>query len=750
MLYSEFNEAGIPVFGLHGVTQEGFCECLNPKCEALYKHPKNASWQNTPIWDDDQLEVMELTAAFETGYGVLCDGLLVVDIDARNGGVESYSKLLDVCPEVSHAGLIVETGSGGGSKHLYFKMPKESTQIKSHLKEFVGIDFKSSGFVVGAGSMHKSGSKYKVIFGDVDDIEEAPQSLLKLLEATKKENTYQGSHTDEKIDIREVLEYISNESNEYDEWIMVGMAIHEAGGRYEDWVKWSSKSSKHDDSQMMIKWKSFGKNPSRYTAGTLVYMAQQNGYEHKHTVDLSDIPEAWQNKPLQKKQKADLLNPPHLVGKIAKWINKKCLFPRENLAVAAALMIVSNACGLRLRGTNNTTANLFVFAVAGSGTGKEMVMQCYTRLMQEAGIVKAVHGNIISEQEIVRNAIDNQASYYTIDEFGETLAKIQNARKKGGGSSHLEGIIGTLMNIYSKSNGVFLVPQTHKKKFKSDIQLEIQIIQKRIENNEQLASDEEMLQNLKSRHKELDMGIIDPYVNVLGFTAPTRFNGLLDEDLADSGFFGRSLIIREMDDNPRGKEDYEFVAFEDDAELNHLGGILFNIFHAGHSQDYRVHRMGKLVTLPRSDKVKAIQKEISEYFWQMGEEQKEKHGFVAYTRRGAELVNKLALVLSANEGEITEESILWAFEFVKEDMKNKITLTSANTNAKNATGLIDRIMSILDTKHGVSLAQLKNKIRNYKPDDIEDALNHLENQETIYKKEIVPVRGQKSVKYFIS
>jgi len=59
---------------------------------------------------------------FDTGYGVLCRGLLVVDVDARNGGVESYNRLVVDVPEVMAAGLIVETGSGGGSKHLYFAL----------------------------------------------------------------------------------------------------------------------------------------------------------------------------------------------------------------------------------------------------------------------------------------------------------------------------------------------------------------------------------------------------------------------------------------------------------------------------------------------------------------------------------------------------------------------------------------------------------------------------------------------------
>jgi len=61
----------------------------------LFKHPVAANWQHTPNWSEDQLEVMELTGQLTTGYGVLVQGLLVVDVDSKNGGVPSYEKLLE-------------------------------------------------------------------------------------------------------------------------------------------------------------------------------------------------------------------------------------------------------------------------------------------------------------------------------------------------------------------------------------------------------------------------------------------------------------------------------------------------------------------------------------------------------------------------------------------------------------------------------------------------------------------------------
>ena len=178
--HQEFIEAGYKVFGLHGILPSGLCACGWDRCQAPGKHPVAANWQHTPHWSDEQLETLEQMGQFDTGFGVLVDGLLVVDVDARNGGVQSYASLLERVPELAGAGLVVETGSGGGSQHLYFALPAPQALVQS-LPEYPGIDFKSSGFVVGPGSLHRSGRRYKAVLGTPFDIEAAPASLVALL-----------------------------------------------------------------------------------------------------------------------------------------------------------------------------------------------------------------------------------------------------------------------------------------------------------------------------------------------------------------------------------------------------------------------------------------------------------------------------------------------------------------------------------------------------------------------------------------
>lgn len=741
--YQEFNDLGIPVFGLHGVTHNGICECLDKDCKALFKHPKNSSWEHTPIWEDEQIEVMELTGAFDTGYGVLCNDLIVIDVDARNGGIESYTRLLNDFPSIGFCDYIVETGSGGGSKHLYFRKPKDCPPLKSHHNNYKGIDFKNSGYVVGAGSKHISGRYYKAVVGTPYDICDAPIELINLLEKEviiKSDIEVELSNSQ----ISEMMEYIPNNDDDYDHWIMVGMALNEAGADYLEWVKWSSKSPKHEEKQMLYKWNSFGKNPNRYSLGTLIYLAKENGYtlpllENNQEFDSSID---WSKKP-----DIDLTKPPFLAGEIASWINKNSMYPRERLSTGVAIMVLSSVFGLNYRGLNNSSLNLFMFCVAGSGTGKEGISQKYASLLRGVGIQRAMHGNFISSQELTRNLIDHQASFYNIDEFGEQLSKLKKAQQRGGG--HLESAIKDLMEIYTKANSYFYIANTHKKQFEELINKEIAQIHYRKKENESLPNDDILLEKLKERLNSLDSGIKEPFLNLIGYTTPQKFEDLMDLENSENGFFNRSIVIKEIEDNPRWKEDFKFIPLDEDLEYRYLVNKLNNYYYQGFTPvDKRIERLiDKPIELPCNDKNRALLNQIREDIYWLTEDQKEKQGFTAHLKRVYESILKVSTLLSISEGEMQTEAILWAKEFIFADVELKLNITSANVNSKTMQGLESKILSQLDKSEGLSFANIRNKLRSNKKEDIEKAINKLLEQKLIKEFESNPIRGAKTLKY---
>ncbi len=171
-----------------------------------------------------------------------------------------------------------------------------------------------------------------------------------LLIPEKQRTTFEGrtlEFTSENL--HDVVMAIPNEERDYDKWFRIGCGIHHSTGGsdegYKLWVKWSAKNKQaHDDTDMPMKWGSIGRGTTQTTFGTLWTFAKQAGYQSP--VEFNDDTE-WEPIEIQIDKPEEpiginLLRPPGLVGKITEWINSRSISPREHLAVAAALQIVSN------------------------------------------------------------------------------------------------------------------------------------------------------------------------------------------------------------------------------------------------------------------------------------------------------------------------------------------------------------------------------------------------------------------------
>lgn len=283
MNHNDYIEAEHRIFGIHKIIK-GACGCGDPDCKAIGKNPVASNWQHSQVWSEEQLDTMELMGHFDTGFGVLVSGLLIVDVDARNGGVDSFNELckslgIDLLGDCSFA---VKTGSGNGSMHLYFKAPVDVSMRQSH-DDFKGIDFKSSGYVVGCGSLHASGQEYELIHGSPDDIQDAPPALIELL---KKPEYYRAQSGNDYVDINQadlalMLSFISADC-EYDDWIKIGMALNHIDAGFVDlWDSWSRDGRKYCGYDIIQKhWHSFGKCGNPVTVGSIIHLARAGGYIH--------------------------------------------------------------------------------------------------------------------------------------------------------------------------------------------------------------------------------------------------------------------------------------------------------------------------------------------------------------------------------------------------------------------------------------------------------------------------------------
>jgi hypothetical protein len=617
--------------------------------------------------------------------------------------------------------------------------------LVQHLDQYPGIDFKSSGFVVGAGSLHASGNRYEVSHGSVEEIEDAPDDIIALLRKPDRHRavidglTVDVSHAE----LADMLAHIDPDTD-HDTWVKCGMAVHHAsnGTAFDVWDKWSAAGSKYPSSDILYKrWHSFGKASNPVTLGTLKHHAEQGGWLEPVTFTPNEEIEvqASQDGADIDTSGCDLKRPPGFVGTVTAFINSQCRYPRENLAVAAALTSVGNIVGLRYADAlQDVTTNVFAFCVAGSGTGKEAIQQAALAIHRAARINAAVHGNIKSEQEILRNLTDHQAAYYIIDEIGIMLRKIKNAQQKGG-AAYLDGIIGMLMSVYSKANGWLPVTGDMRKEVRKSLLQELQQVEKRLEEHPSPML-EARIPAIEYAIKSLDNGIEKPFLSLMGFTTPVTFDDLVDFESATNGFIGRSLLFNERETVPDEVEDFVRPKMDERLEL-----ALATLYSAGSfdtMEGQRIEHYGEKLTIPTNAEAQIMLKQVMRQFHEMAQEHKDRTGLEALALRAKEAVAKVSFILAVPEGIRTVEHVRWAYALVRRDVEEKTRLVIGNDRRKESPvqALAARIMNLVSGDTGETLGVLVNRIKNVKKDDIEKCLDLLIKDKLVVMEETVHPR----------
>ena len=751
-MHNEYREADLRIFPLWPM-KNGRCTCGNAQCpeEAAGKHPRASNWQHTPSWSDEQIENFEEFGWFETGFGVLCNNLLVIDVDERNGGGDSLEILIEDFPEIAGCGFVVRTGSGGKSRHYYFKAPA-SVSLMSKLQKYVGIDFKSSGYVVGAGSNHRSGNNYEAVIGQPTDIDDAPKALIEALKKPERHRaTFNGTSVDvSHSDIAEMLAHI-DPSSDYETWIRCGMAVHHAtaGTGYSVWNDWSASSEKYDEGRMPSHWQSFGKTANPVTLGTLAHHAEQGGWIQPVTfggeAPKFEFPEedTGNDTPIAAGAAGgahitplrgtlplditgvDLSRPTGFVGDVAQWVEAQSRRPRLIISVATALHTLGNVFGLRYTDDKDgVTTNLFTFCVAGSRTGKESIQQAAHKIHDAAHLSAACHGAIKSEQEITRNLTRHQAALYVVDEIGILLQKIQNAQKKGG-AVYLDGVIGLLMSAYSKADGFLPLSGDAKEEQRTMLEKQLAQVQRRIEENAAQPFDDAKATALLRSLSTIDKGLDRPLLSLMGFTTNVTFDDLVDLHSATNGFIGRALIFNERDTAPRSKKGMRRTPMSDA-----MAATIGQLSDAGHIEEekHRVEFYGDRIEIPTDEAASSALDDVLDWFEDQAIDHKAKSGLEALWLGAYELVSKVSLILAIPEGLRTVEHVRWAFALIRRDVTDKISLVTANDRQKDspAVSLAMRILSLCGGDDGETAGVIRNRLRkSNRPADIDGAIKQL-------------------------
>ena len=111
----------------------------------------------------------------KANWGANWPNQLVLDVDQDNGAYEDLARLVT---DIGELPPTLEQLSGGGGKHIIYLLPEGITFRASKVPGYDRIHVKINGYIVVAGSMHKSGREYSISHDSA--IAEAPQTLINL------------------------------------------------------------------------------------------------------------------------------------------------------------------------------------------------------------------------------------------------------------------------------------------------------------------------------------------------------------------------------------------------------------------------------------------------------------------------------------------------------------------------------------------------------------------------------------------
>lgn len=146
-----YAETGWAVFPVHSVKQ-GRCSCGKPRCSDAGKHPRTKHGVLEASTNPEQLTEWwgrwpNANVGIATGT---VSGLVIVDVDPRNGGDQTIASL--------HLPPTRTVLTGGGGKHFYFELGAALPGGKLG----TGVDLKADGgYVVAPPSSHVSGGTYE-------------------------------------------------------------------------------------------------------------------------------------------------------------------------------------------------------------------------------------------------------------------------------------------------------------------------------------------------------------------------------------------------------------------------------------------------------------------------------------------------------------------------------------------------------------------------------------------------------------
>ena len=501
------------------------CACGDPDCGTKNqnnpgKHPHRLARSGHLDATIDKAKIeywWDIEPRCNIGVFLAKSGLCAIDIDPRNGGLETIEDI-----EAKHGPLQSDVlqFTGGGGEHRVFVRPEGALPGKLG----PGIDVKLNGYIVVEPSNHRSGGRYEweASSSPLDGV--CPSSLpdwMRDLDGKvemPKSAGVAGARTiteAQATELRDALRFIDADSR--DAWVRVGMALRALGAvGFSLWDEYSSRSAKYTPHTMLHDWRSFHTLSIGYES--IFHMAQQGGWPNPLSSQFAapalpdPIPATSITlpPPAENAIQTPEFRLPGVLGAVQDWIDATARKPQPAFAIQAALAFGSAVLGRRYVTCQRNWPALYYMNIGKSASGKEHAKWAIEALLEGCQLPQLIGPAGYTSDSGVLSALHRQPSHLAvIDEFGKVL---EGASVKHGARS--ASTLRMLMEVWARADGV-MRPQGY-----STFGMTPQDIQK--------------LEQRTVRH---------PSLTLLTMTTPESFFDAVGSAAARDGFLNRFLIV---------------------------------------------------------------------------------------------------------------------------------------------------------------------------------------------------------------
>ena len=331
-----------------------------------------------------------------------------------------------------------------------------------------------------------------------------------------------------------------------------------------------------------------------------------------------------------------LFQVPGLVAQVMDFTLGHAPYPNVGLAFCGAIALQSYLCGRKVQTSTDLRPNIYLLALASSGTGKDFPRKVNSRVLFEIGHVAALGDKFASGQGIQDALLRSNAMLFQNDEMDGVLRQINFDRE-----GKQESIPNILLTLYTSANDVYPI-------------------------------------RVKAGQKEM-AHIDQPHLTLFGTATPQYFYEALSHRMLTNGLFARMIIV-DIGRRGRGQLPGSARDLPEDilqtarwwAELSPGRPMAGNL--------YNVHPDPRVVPFtPEAEQALKKLQRMGEGEWDKAHAAGDEPGQTAWSRT-CENATRLALIYACSENHedpvIGLQTVEWATAFAMHQTRRQLHLAT--------------------------------------------------------------------------